>query len=284
MIPAAGMWQRPRRCNRPIPFRQAARYLQGWLSLLLALLVTGCGMVEVQDGLPTRPRDVSRVPDAVPRAEPRSRYGNPESYEVLGRRYHVMKDARGYVERGIASWYGTKFHGRRTSSGEPYDMYRMTAAHKTLPLPTYVQVTNLRNGRSVVVRVNDRGPFHENRIIDLSYAAARKLDMIATGTAPVEVRALDPGQPRPRRADIRPHPDLKFHVQVGAFHDRANAERLRRRLIRLLQVAVSIQQAWIEGRPLYRVLLGPLPGVAASDRLIESLRKLGIEDHHLVFN
>ncbi|RME34439.1 MAG: septal ring lytic transglycosylase RlpA family protein [Gammaproteobacteria bacterium] len=252
--------------------------------LLLVLLLPGCGMVEVQDGLPQAPRDVSGIPDAVPRAEPRSRYGNPESYEVLGHRYYVMQDARGYVERGIASWYGTKFHGRRTSSGEPYDMYRMTAAHKTLPLPTYVQVTNLRNGRSVVVRVNDRGPFHDNRIIDLSYAAALKLGMIDTGTAPVEVRALEPGRPRPQVASIRPHPGLQYHVQVGAFHERTNAERLQQRLSRLLQVAVSIREARVEGRPLYRVLLGPLPGVAASDRLIESLKSLGIEEHHLVFN
>ena len=105
--------------------------------------------------------------------EPKSRYGNPESYVVFGKRYYVKDSSKGYVETGIASWYGTKFHGRRTSSGETYDMYAMTAAHKTLPLPTYVEVTNLNNGRSIIVKVNDRGRFHEIRIIDLSYKKGR---------------------------------------------------------------------------------------------------------------
>jgi len=255
-----------------------------WLALVLLLLQAGCGMIESRDGLPSHPRDVGAVPDAVPRAEPRSRYGNPESYEVNGHRYHVMRDARGYVERGIASWYGTKFHGRRTSSGEPYDMYKMTAAHKTLPLPSYVQVTNLRNGRRVVVRVNDRGPFHDNRIIDLSYAAARKLGMIGQGTALVEVRAIDSAHPVTRVATARPRPDLRFHIQVGAFRDRHNAERLQSRLARLLQVGVAIRRSLLEGRPLYRVQLGPLSSVDASDRLVRVLERLGVSEHQLVFN
>ncbi|HEY2781923.1 MAG TPA: septal ring lytic transglycosylase RlpA family protein [Steroidobacteraceae bacterium] len=132
------------------------------------------------------------VPDMVPRAEPRSRNGNPPFYDVLGRRYFVLSSSVGYVERGVASWYGPGFHKVRTSTGEPYDMYGMTAAHKTLPLPAYVRVTNLQNGRSIVVRVNDRGPFVGNRIIDLSYTAAAKLDMLRNGTAMVEVRSLEP--------------------------------------------------------------------------------------------
>jgi rare lipoprotein A len=131
------------------------------------------------------------VPDVVPRIEPRSRKGNPPFYNVLGKRYYVLSSSVGYVERGVASWYGPGFHKVRTSIGEPYDMYGMTAAHKTLPLPAYVRVTNLQNGRSVVVRVNDRGPFVGNRIIDLSYTAASKLDMLRNGTAMVEVRSLD---------------------------------------------------------------------------------------------
>jgi rare lipoprotein A len=135
------------------------------------------------------------VPDAIPRAEPRSIYGNPPSYEVFGKRYYVMASSVGYVERGVASWYGPGFHKERTSVGEPYDMYGMTAAHKTLPLPAYVRVTNLQNGRSCVVRVNDRGPFVGNRIIDLSYTAAAKLDMLRDGTAMVEVRVLQPLDP-----------------------------------------------------------------------------------------
>jgi rare lipoprotein A len=135
------------------------------------------------------------VPDAVPRIEPRSIYGNPPSYEVFGKRYYVMASSVGYVERGVASWYGPGFHQALTSVREPYDMYGMTAAHKTLPLPAYVRVTNLQNGRSCVVRVNDRGPFVGNRIIDLSYTAAAKLDMLRDGTAMVEVRALQPLEP-----------------------------------------------------------------------------------------
>jgi rare lipoprotein A len=128
----------------------------------------------------------------VPRYEPRSRNGNPPFYDVMGKRYFVLSSSVGYVERGVASWYGPGFHKVRTSTGEPYDMYAMTAAHKTLPLPAYVRVTNLQNGRSVVVRVNDRGPFVGNRIIDLSYTAAYKLDMLRNGTAMVEVRSLEP--------------------------------------------------------------------------------------------
>jgi rare lipoprotein A len=138
---------------------------------------------------------VQDVPDAIPRLEPRALYGNPPFYDVFGKRYYVMASSVGYVERGVASWYGPGFHKERTSVGEPYDMYGMTAAHKTLPLPAYVRVTNLQNGRSCVVRVNDRGPFVGNRIIDLSYTAAAKLDMLRDGTAMVEVRVLQPLDP-----------------------------------------------------------------------------------------
>ena len=137
------------------------------------------------------------VPDAMPRVETRSRNGNPPFYDVFGKRYFVLSSSAGYWERGVASWYGPGFHKVRTSTGEPYDMYAMTAAHRTLPLPAYVRVTNLENGRSVVVRVNDRGPFVGNRIIDLSYTAAARLDMLRNGTALVEVRAIDAPAPLP---------------------------------------------------------------------------------------
>ncbi|ABI55530.1 septal ring lytic transglycosylase RlpA family protein [Alkalilimnicola ehrlichii MLHE-1] len=172
-------------------------------ALLLALFLTGCSTVSgpsgeeggpfagrSPDGGPSNPPDLSQVPDAVPRDEPRARYGNPARYEVFGQTYYVKDSAEGYDQEGIASWYGTKFHGRRTSSGEPYDMYAMTAAHRSLPLPTYAEVTNLDNGKRVVVRINDRGPFVDNRIIDLSYAAATRLDMVDAGTAPVRVRTV----------------------------------------------------------------------------------------------
>jgi len=164
-----------------------------------------------QDGPPAPseiPPDVASIPDAVPQPEPKSNNGNPDSYEVYGDRYFILKDVRGYKERGYASWYGKKFNGKRTSSGEPYDMFKMTAAHKTLPIPCYARVTNLDNGRSVVVRINDRGPFHEGRIIDLSYTAAVKLGSLDRGSIPVEVEAIDPSMPVPNTlyAGSRPTP------------------------------------------------------------------------------
>jgi rare lipoprotein A len=176
------------------------------ICVLLAIGVTGCfSSAPRSEGGSTLPSPVppspavgetppppDSVPDMVPRVEPRSRYGNPPFYEVMGKRYYVLSSSVGYVERGVASWYGPGFHKVRTSTGEPYDMYGMTAAHKTLPLPAYVRVTNLQNGRSIVVRINDRGPFVGNRIIDLSYTAASKLDMLRNGTAMVEVRSLEP--------------------------------------------------------------------------------------------
>lgn len=145
----------------------------------------------------TPPPKPDSIPEVIPRIEPRARSGNPPFYDVFGKRYYVLSSSVGYRERGVASWYGPGFHNVRTSIGEPYDMYGMTAAHKTLPLPAYVRVTNLQNGRSVVVRVNDRGPFVGNRIIDLSYSAAAKLDMLRNGTAMVEVRTIDPSAPPP---------------------------------------------------------------------------------------
>ncbi|MCP5328475.1 MAG: septal ring lytic transglycosylase RlpA family protein [Steroidobacteraceae bacterium] len=182
-----------------------ARRTRWTLAPLVTALLAACGTLPetpapastpvpapAPSATPAPPRDLAAIPDAVPRVEPRSRYGNPASYVVFGRRYYVQASAEGHVERGTASWYGPGFHAARTSSGEPYDMYAMTAAHKTLPLPAYARVTNLRNGRSVVVRINDRGPFVGDRIIDLSYTAAWKLDMLRTGTAPVEVRVLSP--------------------------------------------------------------------------------------------
>ncbi len=161
---------------------------------LLFLLLAGCAGTGSRDSAPRTP--MSSLPgDAVPRDEPKSRYGNNPHYEVFGKRYRVMESSSGYTERGVASWYGRKFHGRLTSSREPYDMYAMTAAHKSLPLPTYVRVRNLSNNKSIVVRVNDRGPFVHNRIIDLSYAAALKLDMIENGTSLVEVSAISFDEP-----------------------------------------------------------------------------------------
>src|SRR6185369_6821804 len=176
------------------------------LAIVLCIALAGCSLTRRQpekprttipsgSNVPAPPPDGLSTPDAVPRAEPRGARGNPPFYEVFGKRYYVLASSDGWVERGTASWYGPGFHAASTSLGEPYDMYGMTAAHKTLPIPCFAEVTNLRNGRKVVVRINDRGPFVGDRIIDLSYTAAAKLDMLLNGTAPVEVRVVGPGSP-----------------------------------------------------------------------------------------
>jgi len=162
------------------------------LLLLMVLLLSACSHVSRKDGPPNFYVDETRIHNAVPRVEPLSKYGNMPSYCVFGKRYYTLNTSRNYNQVGIASWYGTKFHSRHTSSGEPYNMLAMTAAHKTLPLPTYVEVTNLRNQRKVIVKVNDRGPFESNRLIDLSYVAAKKLGILGHGTARVRVKAIDP--------------------------------------------------------------------------------------------
>ena len=175
----------------------------------------------VRDSAPDELPRVDLIPEPDVVAEPRSRYGNRSPYSVLGKSYHVLDSPEGYRERGIASYYGNKFHGRRTSSLEVYDMYTFSAAHKTLPLPSYARVTNLANGESVVVRVNDRGPFHEGRIIDLSFAAAVKLGIHRTGTAQVEVEALVPGDPLPAAGEqvVAAPPPTGMDALVAALPD-----------------------------------------------------------------
>lgn len=265
------------------------------LAFGIFLLLAGCGSLGGRDGGPSHSADLSHVPDPVPRAEPRSRYGNPDSYVVNGRRYTVMQNADGYVERGIASWYGTKFHGRRTSSGETYDMHALTAAHTSLPLPTYVRVTNLNNGRSTVVRVNDRGPFHDNRLIDLSYAAASKLGIVETGTGLVEVRVLVPGQPVAQGgaataaaavdATAAPARPVGLYLQVGAFVSRNNAEQLRSRLSGEPLPPARVQEASdVTNTPIYRVRIGPISSVDEADRLAAQLGALGLGTPHVVID
>jgi len=162
----------------------------------LVILLTSCAGLpnhtNRKDGPPLIPKPMLFVKNATPKIEPKSRSGNPKSYVIKGKKYHVKKSDQGHTERGYASWYGTKFHGRKTSSGERYDMFAMTAAHKTLPIPTYVRVKNLRNGKAIIVKVNDRGPFVSGRIIDLSYAAAKKLEIYSNGTDKVEITSIDP--------------------------------------------------------------------------------------------
>lgn len=287
-----------------------------WVAL--ACLLPGCALQPPRDGAPAGAPGAADIADAVPVALPRSRYGNPEHYEVFGKRYHVLPSAEGYEQTGIASWYGTKFHGRRTSSGETYDMYAMTAAHKTLPLPSFVEVVNLENGRRAVLKVNDRGPFHGERLIDLSYAAARKLGVYPAGTAEVRVRALAPGEHRqgpaaPPVTAALPPPSVSeydlpgarapgqlslpaeilqtagapvlFYLQVGAFSARDNAQRLRDRLNAALGVpGVRISTAPGDVGALYKVQVGPLSDVADADLLVARLAGLGIHEHQVVLD
>jgi len=244
-----------------------------------------------------QPPSPDAVPDAQPRAEPRSRNGNPPFYDVLGKRYYVLSSSVGYIERGVASWYGPGFHKVRTSIGEPYDMYAMTAAHTTLPLPTYVRVTNLQNGRSVVVRVNDRGPFVDNRIIDLSYTAAGKLDMLRNGTAIVEVRSIDPATAiapaevarvaatdAPPAAPVRSLQVRAFFVQAGAFSDPHNADRLAEKLRGGGYGTVFVRENEIAGRRMFRVRIGPISSVEEFDRIVAALARGGIHDARLALD
>lgn len=235
---------------------------------------------------PPPPTNVLSIPDAVPRVEPRSAHGNPPFYDTMGKRYYVLGASDGYIERGVASWYGPTFHGVNTSSGERYDMYGMTAAHKTLPLPTYARITNLRNGRTIVVRINDRGPFVGNRLIDLSYTAAAKLDMLRDGTAFVEVRALTPSTPPDTltRASETPAPTL--YVQAGAFADPDNARRAIERLHAAgLSNAFIAPPAPVADKPLlYKVRIGPINDVAAFDQLSARLATLGFAGARLAMD
>lgn len=258
------------------------------LLIASAVMLSACVSPRVRDDGPGTYVRRELPPDPVPRDEPRSQFGNGPYYQVYGKSYKVLDTNYGYQERGVASWYGSKFHGQLTSSQEPYNMYAMTAAHKSLPIPSFVRVRNLKNGKSVVVRVNDRGPFVENRLIDLSYAAAVKLDMIKSGTSLVEVTAISFDQPPvvAAEAPIAEHPVAKpvenIYVQVGAFGKPENA---RRRFILLHDV--GIEQAFVHlddstTPALYRVRIGPIADVVQYDSIVERLLNLGISDTHLV--
>jgi rare lipoprotein A len=270
-----------------------ANFTRAALALTLITALAGCSTLgrpvahsaspAPVEPLPSPPTNLEAIPDAVPRPEPRSAHGNPPFYDVLGKRYFVLGASDGYVERGVASWYGPTFHGEHTSSGEKYDMYGMTGAHKTLPLPTYVRVTNLRNGRSVTVRINDRGPFVSNRLIDLSYTAAAKLDMLRDGTTLVEVRALEPGQPD-NLTRVAETPPPALYVQAGAFADQNNATRAINRLR-----AAGLSRAFIappaNDKPtLYKVRVGPIRDVADFDQLAAKLAKLGFSGARLAMD
>jgi rare lipoprotein A len=286
--------------------------LCSWHGWLILLVLAGCSSTPPRPRaapsttVPTTPTTVlpsnapnpDEIADAVPRLERRSLSGNPPFYVVAGHRYAVLPSSIGFIERGVASWYGTEFHGLKTSTGEPYDMFAMTAAHKTLPLPCFARVTNLSNGRSVVVRINDRGPFVDNRVIDLSYSAARKLDMIRNGTAFVQVEVLTPAAPvitaelpvtAPAVAaasvgvsSVPPvaAPASTFFIQVGAYARPENAESIAHKL-RAEGIDHVITLAPGGSQTLERVRIGPIASVQQFDALIARLLALGYPNARL---
>jgi len=347
----------------------------------LVLLLAACGNNTRRDSGPQRSVNLSSVGNAVPKYERQTRAGNPNTYVVFGKRYYVKRSNKNYRSRGIASWYGKKFHGRKTSNGETYNMYAMTAAHKTLRIPSYVRVTNLENGKVIVVRVNDRGPFVNNRIIDLSYAAAHKLGITRKGTGLVKIAVVGPGQigvpisrkPQPKLAqlhtkpsspvvtaettrwqhrdsvmetnasaqDTEPDPDdfgvvsgkpansqagtakkstktqtrrqastkeiqpkvpspgfqrahekpkqkfsgsHKVYLQVGAFYDEKNAQRLLERVRALGNTTSRIFRGNKNNRTLYRVRVGPISNVDQVDQVAARLTGQGIRNTRVVID
>lgn len=280
---------------------------------LCLLFLSSCSFTKKpKDGPPKFHVDETKIPNAQPKIEPLAKYGNMPFYRVFGKRYYVMKSYKNYQEVGTASWYGTMFHNRKTSSGEPYNMLGMTAAHRTLPLPTYVEVTNLVNHKKIIVKVNDRGPFASNRIIDLSYVAAKKLGMLGRGTTLVKVKAIDPstfGRPmivakkKPFKSfwqrvtetktvsknERYPNSQMKtvtaqktrqyelFYLQVGAFRHFEHAKRLRDKLAHHLSAPIKISAPSSASMGLYRVNVGPFYDSARMDKISHQLMSMGIK-------
>jgi rare lipoprotein A len=233
------------------------------LSILLGL--NGCAL---QSGHPGK-----GASGAIPRDEPLSCYGNENHYVVEGKHYHVLKSSHNYNKVGVASWYGNKFHGHLTSSRERYDMFGMSAASRDLPLPTYVKVTNLENGRSVVVRVNDRGPFKSNRLIDVSYAAAKKIGLIGRGTGKVRVTAINLGKPK----SLDSLATRRF-LQVGSFSESSNANRYKSKITQMTQSPVKVRRIIANNRPVYRVEVGPFTDQQSLDNTQRNLQKRGVKN------
>lgn len=234
--------------------------------------------------------DLSHVPDAVPRYEVRTGAGNKNPYTVLGKTYHLVTDETSYKERGYASWYGKKFNGHHTSNGEVYDMYAMTGAHKTLPIPSYVRVKNLDNGKSVVVRINDRGPFHHGRIIDLSYAAAQRIGIHKTGTGRVEVEIALPNDaaPVPLRGGASAAVQIESalppgtFLQVGAFSQKNAAQQFAASIGTKLTYPLTINSAQ-SPKEIHRVRIGPFTNAKSLQDARDQLVRIKIYEAHVVY-
>lgn len=250
-------------------------------AVLLVFSLSGCqsgdSFARLKDSGPSHEVDVSQIENAIPRIDPITIAGNKNPYTVNGVTYQLLPAAKGYREEGMASWYGNKFHGRKTSNGETYDMYGMTAAHKTLPIPAYVRVTNLANGRQIIVRVNDRGPFHGGRIIDLSYAGAKKLDYANSGTARVRVEVIDPANFQPNSVSLpslsaqvdKPEKNKSLAVatnkqpaqpflQVGVYSSMTSAKQLQDQLSSITTFPVSVRRFGEVKTPVFKVWIGPI--------------------------
>ena len=242
------------------------------LTACVAAFVGGCASDGNRDSAPKNIKiDLNAISNAVPKDMPVSKYGNPSSYSVRGKTYYTLKTNQGFQQKGDASWYGTKFHGRRTSSGETYDMYAMTAAHKTLPIPSYVKVINLDNNKEIVVKVNDRGPFHAGRIIDLSYVAALKLDIVKTGTGRVKIESIGHAS----RQKVKPK---QVFVQVGAFHVKDNAQQIHDKLA-AASIESDIDKVIVSAKKhIYRVRIGPFKKRNDAGNMLKSLEDLGVSN------
>lgn len=247
-------------------------------AVLFVLALAGCSSTSVQDGPPSEPVDVSSIPDAVPSSIQVPLKNTP--YTLGGITYQPMASANGYSESGRASWYGTKFHGKQTANGEVYDMFKMTAAHKTLPLPSYVKVTNVESGQSIVVRVNDRGPFHGDRLIDLSYVAAKKLGFADSGLANVAIEGID--SETFTRSPVHELDGELLYLQLAALENYHNAQLLRRDIFSKVGVQAKVVKGE-ESEPLYRVRVGPVESPDHLESLLESLSAAEFESPFLIY-
>lgn len=270
--------------------------------LVFSVLISACSTSRYSmehDAAPPGSFDASRVPDVVPRWEPLSRKGNKSPYVIRGKTYRIIDSAHGFEQQGVASWYGLKFHGELTSNGEIYNMYEMSAAHKTLPLPSYVRVINLDNQRSVVVRVNDRGPFHDDRVIDLSYAAAIKLGYADKGTANVKLEALvvanndqQPGVDGEAKLPLV-NDRLAQFVQIAAYSNAASAQATKAVIEKQLKQPAASGTGDSESKvfvavspelspPIYRVRVGPLQNIKQAEAVLDLIKKSGVGQPMLI--
>ncbi len=234
--------------------------------LLYGYVLIACSNQEVsrysqkEDGYPTKKQNISQIGNAIPKDEPKSHYGNKSPYTVRNQTYYVLNSSKKFKQHGIASWYGTKFQGHRTSNGEIYDMYKMTAAHKTLPLPSYIKVTHLKNGKQVIVRVNDRGPFHDNRILDLSYVAAKKLGI--EGVGEVLIEAIQTTETTQNRSPI--------YLQIGAYAHKENALNQKNKIKAWINKPITIEKT---KKMIYRVKIGPILSKKQENKIKAQLDK-----------